>query len=137
MNRKAKVLVFSVAALALLCTLAMVAQTSKSTKRATAKSVASKPALPRMIDLGKTWCIPCKKMVPVIEKAKKVYKGRAVVEFIDLEKHPEAGRTYKIMAMPTQIFFTKDGKEFKRHLGYLPFEEIEKIFTEMGVKKAP
>jgi len=90
-----------------------------------------------MIDLGKTWCIPCKKMVPVIEKAKKVYKGRAVVEFIDLEKHPEAGRTYKIMAMPTQIFFTKDGKEFKRHLGYLPFEEIEKIFTEMGVKKAP
>jgi thioredoxin 1 len=94
-------------------------------------------AVPRMIDLGKTWCIPCKKMIPVIEKAKKAYKGRANIEFIDLEKHPEAADRYHIISMPTQIFFTKDGKEYKRHLGYIPFEDIEKIFSEMGVKRIP
>jgi thioredoxin 1 len=109
----------------------------KTTGKAESSASAKDEAVPRMIDLGKTWCIPCKKMIPVIEKARKVYKGRAAIEFIDLEKHPEAADKYHIMSMPTQIFFTKDGKEFKRHLGYIPFEEVEKIFSEMGVKRLP
>ncbi len=104
------------------------------------KAAAGKPsvsrALPRMVDLGKTWCIPCKQMVAVLQEAELRYKGKAVIEFIDLDKRPEAAQEYKIMMIPTQIFFTADGKEFERHVGYLPFEQVEKIFTKMGVERA-
>ncbi|MGA9753370.1 MAG: thioredoxin family protein [Acidobacteriota bacterium] len=104
------------------------------------KTAAGRPAdpraLPRMVDLGKTWCIPCKQMVAVLQEAELRYKGKAVIEFIDLDKKPEAAREYKIMMIPTQIFFTADGKEFERHVGYLPFEEVEKIFTKMGVERS-
>jgi hypothetical protein len=33
-----------------------------------------------------------------------------------------------------QVFFDKDGKEFFRHIGFFPQEEVEKKLTEMGVK---
>ncbi len=99
------------------------------------KTVEPRP-LPRMVDVGKTWCIPCKKMVAVLQEAELRYKGKASIEFVDLDKHPEAARTYKIMMIPTQVFYTADGKEFTRHVGYLPFEEVEKIFTKMGVERS-
>ncbi len=95
----------------------------------TTTSQNAKP-LPRMVDLGKTWCIPCKKMVPVLEEAKKIYKDRATIEFIDLDAHPEAAQTYKVMMMPTQVFYTSEGKEFERHMGFIPVEDIEKCSTK-------
>jgi thioredoxin 1 len=107
----------------------------KKSEQAQKKTVEPRP-LPRMVDVGKTWCIPCQKMVAVLQEAKLRYKGKASIEFVDLEKHPEAARTYKIMMIPTQIFYTADGKEFKRHMGYLPFEDVEKIFAKMGVERS-
>ncbi len=112
------------------------AETALQKTAAAGKKAAKTKPLPRMVDLGKTWCIPCKKMVAVMQEAELRYKGKATIEFIDLDKHPEAARTYRIMMIPTQIFFTADGKEFKRHMGYLPFEDVEKIFTQMGVERS-
>jgi thioredoxin 1 len=92
--------------------------------------------LPRMVDVGKTWCIPCKKMVAVLEEAERRYRGKALIEFVDLEKDPEAAQRYKIQMIPTQVFFTADGKEFERHVGFMPFEEVEKVFAKMGVERS-
>lgn len=100
------------------------------------KTAARAVALPRMVDVGKTWCIPCKKMVTVLEEAGLRYKGKAVVEFVDLEKDPDAAGRYRVQMIPTQIFYTAEGKEFERHVGFLPFEDVEKIFKKMGVEKS-
>ncbi len=111
---------------------ALHAQASKS-------QVPGKPAvqaLPRMVDVGKTWCIPCKKMVAVLQEAELRYKGKAAIEFVDLEKDPGAADRYKIQMIPTQIFYTAEGKEFERHVGFLPVEDVEKIFTKMGVQRS-
>ncbi len=135
----------SAALAALLAAVYLVAQPSL-TQQPPKASAAAKPAaasagtpeakLPRMVDVGKTWCIPCKKMVAVLQEAELSYKGKAAIEFIDLDQHPEAADQYKVMMIPTQVFFTADGKEFERHVGYLPFEEVEKVFTKMGVKRS-
>jgi thioredoxin 1 len=98
-------------------------------------SIKSQP-LPRMVDVGKTWCIPCKKMVAVLQEAELRYKGKATIEFVDLEKDPDAADRYKIQMIPTQIFYTVEGKEFERHIGFLPFEDVEKIFKKMGVDRS-
>lgn len=113
-------------------------QAQNSTGGAPAGKAAAAPAkaLPRMVDVGKTWCIPCKKMVAVLQEAELRYKGKATIEFVDLDKHPEAAQTYQIQMIPTQIFFTADGKEFERHVGFLPFEEVEKVFAKMGVQRS-
>jgi thioredoxin 1 len=116
------------------------AQASKSPPAASPASKEQLPtaskALPRMVDVGKTWCIPCKKMVAVLQEAELRYKGKATIEFVDLEKDPDAADRFKIQMIPTQIFYTAEGKEFERHVGYLPFEDVEKIFTKMGVSRS-
>ncbi len=102
----------------------------------TAQTTADPAKLPRMVDVGKKWCIPCKKMVAVLQEAELRYKGKAVIEFVDLDEHPEAAQQYKIMMIPTQVFYDANGKEADRHVGYMPFEDVERQFTKMGVSRS-
>jgi thioredoxin 1 len=111
-------------------------QASVPAAGAAAKTPGETAKLPRMVDVGKTYCIPCKMMVPVLQEAQLRYKGKAVIEFVDLEEHPEAAQQYKVMMIPTQVFYNSDGKEVDRHVGFLPFEEVEKIFAKMGVERS-
>jgi len=86
-----------------------------------------------MIDLGANECIPCKMMVPVLEKVEKKYRGKAAIIFIDVWKNKEPAKRFGIRAIPTQIFFDSEGKEIYRHVGFMSEAEIDQIFKKMGV----
>jgi len=86
-----------------------------------------------MIDLGATECVPCKMMAPILEELKKEYDGRADIIFIDVWKAPEQARKFGIRAIPTQIFFDAEGKEFYRHTGFMDKKRIVDILARMGV----
>jgi thioredoxin 1 len=62
-------------------------------------------ALPRLVDLGAGKCIPCRMMAPILEELKKTYAGRMDVQFIDVWENPDAGTTYGIRVIPTQVFY--------------------------------
>jgi thioredoxin 1 len=85
-----------------------------------------------MVDLGANECIPCKMMVPVMEKVEKKYQGKAAIVFIDVWKNKEPAKRFGIRAIPTQIFFDKEGKEVYRHEGFMGEAEIDRIFKKMG-----
>jgi len=95
----------------------------------------SQPAagLPRLLDLGSVSCIPCKMMAPILEELKKEYAGRLQVEFVDVMANPDAGRSYQISLIPTQIFFDASGKERFRHEGFFSKEDILAKWKELGV----
>jgi thioredoxin 1 len=89
------------------------------------------------IELGSLNCIPCKMMQPIIKEIEEEYKETVKVEFYDVqssEGRPYAEK-YKIRMIPTQVFLDKDGKEYYRHVGFFPKDEIEKILSLRGVKK--
>ena len=88
------------------------------------------------VELGSIKCIPCKKMQPIMEEIKKEYKGQVKVVFHDVwtdEGRPYAS-TYKIRIIPTQVFLDKNGKEYFRHEGFFPKEELVKILKMKGIK---
>lgn len=88
------------------------------------------------VELGSVRCIPCKKMMPIMEQIKKEYKGQVKVVFHDVwtaEGKPYA-RKYKIKLIPTQVFLDKNGKEYFRHVGFFPKEELVKVLKQQGVK---
>lgn len=89
-----------------------------------------------MIDLGAKKCIPCKMMAPIMEKMEKVYKGKAVIAFIDVWEHREPVNRFGIRSIPTQIFFDKNGKEVYRHVGFMSEEKIVRQLANMGVNLA-
>jgi len=89
--------------------------------------------LPRLVDLGATKCIPCKKMAPILEALKKDFQGKMEVEFIDVWENPDAGKAYGIKLIPTQIFFDAEGNEVFRHQGFYSREDILGKWKELGV----
>ena len=86
-----------------------------------------------MIDLGADSCVPCKLMAPILKKLEKEYSGRAAIVFIDVWKYKDQARRFGIRAIPTQIFFDKEGKEVYRHLGFMSEKAIVTQLKKMGV----
>src|ERR1035441_2397952 len=92
-----------------------------------------KKPLPKLLDLGAGKCIPCKMMAPILEQLKTEYAGKLKVEFLDVWKNPDAGKSYGIEVIPTQIFYDTTGKELFRHIGYLSKDDILAKWKELGV----
>ncbi|MBP1753451.1 MAG: Thioredoxin domain protein [Geobacteraceae bacterium] len=90
--------------------------------------------VPAVIDLGARHCIPCKKMAPILESLAGEYRGRATVMFIDVHEDRDAVEKFRIQMIPTQIFFNSQGKEVKRHMGFMDKAGIVKELKTMGVK---
>jgi thioredoxin 1 len=88
--------------------------------------------LPVLIDIGAGTCIPCKLMAPILEELKKDLTGKLVVQFLDLNKFPDAARVYGIRVMPTQIFYDASGKELFRHEGFYSKDDILTKWKELG-----
>ncbi len=88
------------------------------------------------VELGSENCVPCRMMKPVIEKVEIQYKNQVKVIFHDVwtTEGRTAGAKYVIRVIPTQVFLDNDGKEYFRHEGFFPFEEVDKILKQKGVK---
>lgn len=103
---------------------------------ASKKPAETKP-LVTLIELGSVKCVPCRMMQPILDEIAKEYEGKVKVVFYDVwtkEGRPYAEK-YRISMIPVQVFLDKDGKEFYRHVGFFPKDEIEKILSLKGVKK--
>ena len=90
-------------------------------------------ALPKLVDLGATKCIPCKMMAPILEELKREYAGRLEVVFIDVWENRKAIGQYGISTIPTQIFYDAAGKERFRHEGFFAKEDILAKWKELGI----
>ena len=90
-------------------------------------------AHPRLLDLGATTCIPCKKMAPILKELRTEYEGRLDVAFVDVWRMPGVAEQYGAQSIPTQIFFDAAGKELCRHQGFFAKEDILKKWRELGV----
>jgi len=88
------------------------------------------------IELGSVRCIPCQHMQPVIKSIEEKYGKDVKVVFHDVwtEAGAPFAKQYGITAIPTQVFLDKDGKEYYRHVGFFPEEELVKILQQKGVK---
>ncbi|MCE5300792.1 MAG: thioredoxin family protein [Spirochaetia bacterium] len=88
------------------------------------------------IELGSVNCKPCKMMVPVMKEVEEKYGSQVKVVFHDVWTPEGApmGRKYGIRGIPTQIFLDENGKEFYRHIGYFPMEQLVQVLKTGGVK---
>jgi thioredoxin 1 len=92
------------------------------------------PGMVTMVDLGAKSCIPCKMMAPILEELEKEYEGRAAILFIDVwEDHSQVER-FGLRAIPTQVFYDKQGREVKRHIGFMDKQSIVSELRKLGVE---
>ncbi len=110
----------------------------KSTKtKAPDKAMTKTDAvLVTFVEIGAAKCIPCKAMQPIMKAVEEEYKGQVKVVFHDVwtSKGRDDAEKYSIRIIPTQVFLDKDGKEYSRHEGYFPKEDVVRVLKMQGVK---
>ena len=88
---------------------------------------------PMLVDFGANSCVPCRQMRPILKEITTEYSEKAKILVIDVYKYQKLAQEYKIMLIPTLIFFDPKGKETFRHVGPLEKEKIVAKLKEIGM----
>ncbi len=83
-----------------------------------------KSEIPVLVDFYANWCSPCKMVSPLVDAIAEEYRGKLKVVKLDVDASPEIAAKYKVMSIPTLIFF-KEGKEAAKLIGAVPKKVIE------------
>lgn len=82
-------------------------------------SSAEKPVL---VCFTATWCAPCKKMKPILERLSTEIQDVEFVQ-VDVDSNLQTAKMYKVQAMPTLMLF-KNGKKEKESIGLMLVDKI-------------
>ncbi len=88
---------------------------------------------PLLVDFGANSCIPCRQLRPVLKEISKEYGEKANILVIDVYKYQHLAREYKIMVLPTLVFFDSKGKEVFRQVGLMDKDKIVAKLKEIGM----
>ena len=86
---------------------------------------------PVVIDFWASWCGPCMKMVPFMEKLAAQYKDQVIFYKVNADVERELCRIYNIEALPTFFFIPVGGKPIVE----VGPENFESIIQEQLLKK--
>lgn len=115
------------------------AQNATQNKKTKAAIEQKKPVVKykvTFIELGSVRCVPCRQMQPIMKSIEEKYGSQVKVVFYDVwtEQGKPMADKYNVQAIPTQVFLDTNGKEFFRHKGFFPEEELVKVLKTKKVK---
>ena len=79
-----------------------------------------------VVDFYAEWCGPCKMLAPVLESL----EDKINVIKVDIDKFEKLAFDYRIMSVPTLVFF-KDGKKVREEVGFMDEDELEEIIDSL------
>lgn len=77
-----------------------------------------------MVDFWAVWCGPCRMIAPTVEELAKEYTGKIKVGKLNTDENSEIASQYKIMGIPTIMFF-KDGQKVDQIVGAVPKPQLK------------
>ncbi len=77
-----------------------------------------------LVDFWAVWCGPCRMIAPTIEELFKEYDGKLKVVKLNTDENPDIASKYKIMGIPTIMFF-KNGEKVDQMVGAVPKPQIK------------
>lgn len=77
-----------------------------------------------MVDFWAVWCGPCRMIAPTVEELAKEFAGKVKVAKLNTDENPDIATKYKIMGIPTIMFF-KDGQKVDQVVGAVPKPQLK------------
>ena len=79
-----------------------------------------------LVDFYAEWCGPCKMLAPVLESL----EDKINVIKVDIDKFEKLAYDYRIMSVPTLVFF-KDGEKVHEEVGFMDEDELNEIIDNL------
>ena len=79
-----------------------------------------------LVDFYAEWCGPCKMLAPVLESL----EDKINVIKVDIDKFEKLAFDYRIMSVPTLVFF-KDGVKVHEEVGFMDEDELNEIIDNL------
>jgi thioredoxin 1 len=101
---------------------------------ATAVQAALASSQPALIEFGAETCSQCKRMKVVLDGIARRYQGRAQIVQVNVNRDRAVTRQFKIMVIPTLVFFDAKGREVERRYGYQDEVKVAQKLHELGAR---
>lgn len=79
-----------------------------------------------LVDFYATWCGPCKMLESVLEGL----EDKINIVKVDIDKFPNLASEYRVMSVPTLIFFV-DGEKKEEVIGYHDEDELLEVIAKL------
>ncbi len=79
-----------------------------------------------VVDFYADWCMPCRMLAPILDKAAKKKGENVVIVKLNVDINPQKSREYKISGIPAVKLFKKS-KIIDEFVGFKDQKEIELI----------
>ena len=86
---------------------------------------------PVMIDFWATWCGPCRILSPTVDEIADEYADRITVAKCNVDDAEEIAMQYRLMSIPTLLFF-KGGEVVDKRVGVVSKDEIVSIINSIA-----
>lgn len=89
---------------------------------------------PALIEFGAETCNQCKRMKVVLDGVSQRYRGRARVVQVNVARDRDITRQFRIMVIPTLVFFDARGREAGRYYGFMDEVKVARILHDLGAR---
>ena len=91
---------------------------------------------PSVIDFYAVWCVPCKRLAPIMDEMAKKYDGKVKFYKVDVDKERKLASVFQIRSIPAVLFIPTHGKPMMQ-VGLLPHDTYVRIIDEQLLHKKP
>ena len=73
---------------------------------------------PVLVDFSAVWCLPCKKLEPIVHEIAADYRARLKVVKVDVDHSPTTAAKFGVLSVPTLMLFN-GGQVKDQYVGLL------------------
>ena len=88
---------------------------------------------PLIADFGMNRCLQCIEQAKTMEELRASLDGRVLLRFVHVGEEEALAEAYKVLLIPTLVFFDADGTEVFRNVGRMKRDAMLAKVRELGL----
>jgi len=88
---------------------------------------------PLIVDFGMTRCLQCIQQGKTMDRLKETLGESVLLQFVHIGEQEAMASVYKVMLIPTLVYFDAQGQEVFRNVGQMEHDEMVTKARELGL----